>query len=107
MNKLNNGCIVKLKSKQKVFISNFCFGTKGSINSNIIKRQKYRKASYFIYLGWKSHIRGVAMNPIDHPHGGGQGKTSGGRPSSSPWGWYTKGIKTKTKKYSGKIYLKR
>ena len=46
----------------------------------------------------KSHVRGVAMNPIDHPHGGGQGKTSGGRCSVSPWSILTKGKKTRKKK---------
>jgi large subunit ribosomal protein L2 len=47
-------------------------------------------------LGVRPSVRGVAMNPIDHPHGGGQGKTSGGRPSSSPWGVYTKGVRTRS-----------
>jgi len=51
-------------------------------------------------------VRGVAMNPIDHPHGGGQGKTSGGRPSVTPWGVITKGKPTRRKKIS-KFVVKR
>jgi large subunit ribosomal protein L2 len=46
-------------------------------------------------LGRRPHVRGTAMNPVDHPHGGGQGKTSGGRPSVSPWGILTKGYPTR------------
>lgn len=46
----------------------------------------------------RPRVRGVAMNPIDHPHGGGEGKTSGGRPSSTPWGIYCKGYKTSNKR---------
>jgi len=44
-------------------------------------------------MGWRPKVRGVAMNPIDHPHGGGQGKTKGGRCSVTPWGFLTKGKK--------------
>jgi len=59
-------------------------------------------------LGIRPTVRGVAMNPVDHPHGGGEGKTSGGRPSSSPWGWYTKGIKTKARnRYSSYRFIKK
>lgn len=52
-------------------------------------------------------MRGVAMNPIDHPHGGGEGKTSGGRPSVTPWGKITKGLKTRKQKSYGTRILKR
>jgi len=53
------------------------------------------KAGRSRWLGKRPHVRGVAMNPIDHPHGGGEGKTSGGRPSVSPWGVLTKGFPTR------------
>lgn len=53
------------------------------------------KAGRSRWLGKRPHVRGVAMNPIDHPHGGGEGKTSGGRPSVSPWGILTKGFPTR------------
>ena len=63
-------------------------------------------------MGRKSKVRGVAMNPVDHPMGGGEGKSSGGRPSCSPWGWYTKGIRTRKVgtarvKLSSKLILRR
>jgi len=59
------------------------------------KRSKKNKAGTFRLKGFRPAVRGVAMNPIDHPHGGGQGKTSGGRPSVSPWARYTKGLRTR------------
>lgn len=62
------------------------------------KHLKLTKAGDSFWLGKKPRVRGVAMNPIDHPHGGGQGKTSGGRPSVTPWGKLTKGYKTRRKK---------
>lgn len=55
--------------------------------------------------GRRPAVRGVAMNPIDHPHGGGQGKTSGGRPSSSPWGVYTKGVRTRSPRRPSNRFL--
>ena len=62
-----------------------------------------------IKLGFKSKVRGVAKNPVDHPMGGGEGKSSGGRPGCSPWGWKTKGPKTSNlirKKYFVRLKLK-
>jgi large subunit ribosomal protein L2 len=53
------------------------------------------KAGRNRHLNKRPHVRGVAMNPIDHPHGGGEGKSSAGRPSCSPWGLLTKGFKTR------------
>ncbi len=87
-------CLVRLKSYYiiKILINCICIlGKLLNKNQNI----KWKKASYYFYQGWRPVVRGVAMNPIDHPHGGGQGKTSGGRPSCSPWAWYTKGKKTR------------
>lgn len=62
-------------------------------NSQHYLRKLY-KAGQNRWLGFRPSVRGVAMNPVDHPHGGGEGKTSGGRPSVSPWGKLTKGAKT-------------
>lgn len=56
------------------------------------------KAGRARWMGRRPVVRGVAMNPVDHPHGGGEGKASGGRPSSTPWGYYTKGRKTRSQK---------
>ncbi len=64
------------------------------------------KAGRNRWLGYRPSVRGVAMNPIDHPHGGGQGKTSGGRPSVSPWAILTKGFVTKPKRFASKLIYK-
>jgi len=77
--------IVKLRSKVLLKISNFCVGTVGVlVNKKSSMIEKRKNAGYNRRLGWRPSVRGVAMNPIDHPHGGGQGKTSGGRPSVTP-----------------------
>lgn len=60
--------------------------------------RQFYKAGQTRYLGFRPEVRGVAMNPVDHPHGGGEGKTSGGRSSVSPWGILTKGYKTVSSK---------
>ena len=66
------------------------------------------KAGASAWEGRRPKVRGVAMNPVDHPMGGGEGKTSGGRPSVSPWGWYTKGLRTRNKKqHSSKLIMRR
>ena len=64
---------------------------------------KFYKAGQRIVLGNRPSVRGVAMNPVDHPHGGGEGKTSGGRPSVTPWGFLIKGFKTRSKNTSKKF----
>lgn len=68
-----------------------CKATIGSLGNQDYKNQVLGKAGRSRWLGFKSKVRGVAMNPIDHPHGGGEGKSSGGRPSVTPWGRPTKG----------------
>ena len=66
------------------------------------------KAGASRWIGRRPKVRGVAMNAVDHPMGGGEGKSSGGRPSSSPWGWYTKGLRTRNKKqHSSKLIMRR
>jgi large subunit ribosomal protein L2 len=57
-------------------------------------------------MGWRPHVRGVAMNPVDHPHGGGEGKTSGGRHPVTPWGVHTKGKRTRTNKATDKFIIR-
>jgi large subunit ribosomal protein L2 len=59
------------------------------------------------WKGWRPHVRGVAMNPVDHPHGGGEGKTSGGRHPVTPWGQPTKGYKTRNKKRTDRFIIRR
>ena len=65
------------------------------------------KAGRNRWLGRRPHVRGVAMNPVDHPHGGGEGKTSGGRHPVTPWGFPTKGKKTRKNKRTTKFIIKR
>lgn len=58
------------------------------------------------HIGWRPHVRGVAMNPIDHPHGGGEGRTSGGRTPVTPWGKDTKGTRTRKNKATDKYIIR-
>ena len=70
------------------------------------KNIKLAKAGRSRWLGRRPSVRGVAMNPIDHPHGGGEGKTSGGRHPVTPWGKPTKGKKTRTNKTTDRLILR-
>ena len=91
-----NGLVsIKLQSGQVKALSDKCIATIGSVSNPEHKNKKYRKAGEMRWLGRRPHVRGVAMNPVDHPHGGGEGKTSGGRPSVTPWGLPGKGKKTR------------
>ena len=66
------------------------------------------KAGRSRWLGRRPHVRGAAMNPVDHPHGGGEGRAPRGRPPASPWGWQTKGLKTrKRRKPSSRFIIAR
>ncbi|MFP3033796.1 MAG: 50S ribosomal protein L2, partial [Wolbachia sp.] len=71
------------------------------------KNRKLGKAGRSRWLGIRPTVRGVAMNPVDHPHGGGEGKTSGGRHPVTPWGVATKGRKTRKKNKSSDKYIKK
>jgi len=82
----------------KLFSSNSIVSL-GSLSNPLHKRVILGKAGRSRWLRKKPSVRGVAMNPIDHPHGGGQGKTSGGRPSCTPWGKLTRGQPTKKNKH--------
>lgn len=98
--------IIKLKSGELRRFDSNCMATVGSVsNFNYIYRN-FNKAGFYRLKGWLPVVRGVAMNPVDHPHGGGQGKTSGGRPSVTPWGVITKGKPTRRRKDS-KFVVKR
>jgi len=86
---------------KNAFFFKECYATIGKVSINLDKIKKLTKAGQNRWRGIRPTVRGTAMNPIDHPHGGGQGKTSGGRCSVTPWGRLTKGKKTvlKTNKY--------
>lgn len=89
---------ILLPSGDKKLFSLKCKASLGIPSNMYSKLNKKYKAGTTRYLNKRPVVRGVAMNPIDHPHGGGEGKTSGGRPSSTPWGKLTKNVPTKKKK---------
>lgn len=105
--KSDNYAIVKLRSGQLKKVSIKCYAVIGKIADNIFfRREKYYGASRNILKGWRSKVRGIAMNPVDHPHGGGKGKKSSKSISMSPWGKLIKGKKTKITKFN-EIKLKK
>ena len=75
-----------------------CMATIGAVSNPDNKNINKAKAGRNRWLGKRPSVRGVAMNPVDHPHGGGEGRTSGGRHPVSPWGVPTKGKRTRSKK---------
>ena len=79
-------------------------GIVSNIENNLIS---IGKAGSNRWRGIRPTVRGVAMNPVDHPHGGGEGRTSGGRHPVTPWGVQTKGKKTRRNKYSDKFIVQR
>jgi large subunit ribosomal protein L2 len=84
-----------------------CFATIGQVGNLDHENVSIGKAGRSRWLGKRPHVRGVAMNPVDHPLGGGEGKTSGGRHPVTPWGVPTKGYKTRTRKPSDKFIVQR
>lgn len=89
--KWDNLCIIRLPSGIMKQIDSRCRATFGIVSNSSHNTRKLTKAGQNRWLGRRPIVRGVAMNPIDHPHGGGEGRTKGGRPSVSPWGKLTKG----------------
>lgn len=108
-NKVTGYAGLSLPSGQIIFVDLEVKVTLGRVSNVEHKLKKLYKAGQNRWRGWRPSVRGVAMNPVDHPHGGGEGKTSGGRPSVSAWGRLTKGVKTKSKKklQKNKIITKR
>lgn len=86
---------IKFNSGKTKFFLLTCFATLGVLSNNEHNKINLKKAGRSRWLNKRPYVRGVAMNPIDHPHGGGEGKTSGGRPSVTPKGIITKGKPTK------------
>ena len=84
-----------------------CYATIGQVGNLEHENISIGKAGRNRWLGFKPHVRGVAMNPVDHPMGGGEGKTSGGRHPTSPWGWKTKGMKTRNNKRTDGFIVRR
>ena len=90
--------LIKMKSGEVRRIQNTGRATIGQVSNGEHGLRQYGKAGVKRWLGWRPTVRGVAMNPVDHPHGGGEGRTSGGRHPVTPWGVGTKGKKTRAKK---------
>lgn len=99
----NKWAKIKLRSGQFRLIPIKCYASIGSVSNPDNKLQKIGKAGRNRWLNKRPHVRGVAKNPVDHPHGGGEGKTSGGRPSVTPKGRITKGQPTRKKQRNYEI----
>ena len=102
-----NYCIVKLSSGEIRKIINSARATIGSLSNPDHQNIKIGKAGRNRWKGIRPQSRGVVMNPVDHPHGGGEGKTSGGRDPVSPWGQSAKGLKTRKNKTTNKYIISR
>ena len=100
--------VLRLPSGELRKIHAECYATVGVVGNADHKNIVLGKAGRSRWLGRKPHVRGAAMNPVDHPHGGGEGRAPRGRPPASPWGWQTKGRKTrKERKPSSRFILAR
>ncbi len=100
--------LLRLPSGELRQFVNQCCATVGQVGNTEHENQKLGKAGRNRWLGRRPKVRGVAMNPVDHPHGGGEGRTSGGRHPVTPWGKPTKGAKTRRKhKSSNRFIVKR
>ena len=84
-----------------------CMATIGAVSNPDQQNMKLGKAGRKRWLGKRPSVRGVAMNPVDHPHGGGEGRTSGGRHPVSPWGKPTKGKRTRSNKKTDRLIMRR
>jgi large subunit ribosomal protein L2 len=90
--------ILRLNSGEQRIVSGQCLATVGAVSNPDHGNINLGKAGRKVWLGKRPHNRGVTMNPVDHPHGGGEGRTSGGRHPVTPWGKPTKGKKTRNNK---------
>ncbi|MEJ2667031.1 MAG: 50S ribosomal protein L2 [Deinococcales bacterium] len=103
-----NYVTIRLPSGELRRIHGECYATIGTVGNSEHKNIVFGKAGRKRWLGRKPHQRGRAMNPVDHPHGGGEGRSTGGRPPVSPWGQQTKGLKTRNKrKVSSRFIVRR
>ncbi|KQT83570.1 50S ribosomal protein L2 [Aurantimonas sp. Leaf443] len=98
--------ILRLNSGEQRLVPSSCFATVGAVSNPDHGNINIGKAGRSRWLGKRPHVRGVAMNPVDHPHGGGEGRTSGGRHPVSPWGKPTKGKRTRQNKATDKFIMR-
>ncbi len=97
---------VRLNSGELRMVPDSCMATVGAVSNQDHMNEVLGKAGRSRHKGRRPHVRGVAMNPVDHPHGGGEGRTSGGRHPVTPWGKPTKGARTRTNKTTDKFIIR-
>jgi large subunit ribosomal protein L2 len=97
---------LRLSSGELRMVRAECVATVGAVSNPDNQNINFGKAGRMRWLGWRPHNRGVAMNPVDHPLGGGEGKTSGGRHPVTPWGKPTKGKRTRTNKRTQRLVMR-
>jgi large subunit ribosomal protein L2 len=97
---------IRLNSGELRMVPDGCMATVGAVSNPDHMNEVLGKAGRVRHKGRRPHVRGVAMNPVDHPHGGGEGKTSGGRHPVTPWGKPTKGRKTRTNKTTDRLIIR-
>jgi large subunit ribosomal protein L2 len=98
--------ILRLNSGEQRLVPGSCLATIGAVSNPDHANTNDGKAGRSIWKGKRPHVRGVAMNPVDHPHGGGEGRTSGGRHPVTPWGKPTKGKRTRSNKQTNKFIMR-
>jgi large subunit ribosomal protein L2 len=98
---------IKLMSGELRTVRAECMAAIGAVSNPDNSNQQIGKAGRKRWMGFRPHNRGVTMNPIDHPHGGGEGRTSGGRHPVTPWGKPTKGAKTRNNKRTDRLIVRR
>jgi large subunit ribosomal protein L2 len=98
--------IVRLNSGEQRYVRSDCMATVGAVSNPDNANQNLAKAGRNRWLGKRPLTRGVAKNPVDHPHGGGEGRTSGGRHPVTPWGKPTKGARTRHNKQTDKFIIR-
>jgi large subunit ribosomal protein L2 len=98
---------LRMPSGENRMVLSVCMATIGQVGNLEHENLKIGKAGRSRWMGRRPHVRGVAMNPVDHPMGGGEGKTSGGRHPCSPWGTPSKGYKTRTNTRTDRYIIKR
>jgi large subunit ribosomal protein L2 len=98
---------LRLMSGEVRMVQDVCMATVGAVSNPDNMNEVWGKAGRSIHMGRKPSVRGVAMNPVDHPMGGGEGKTSGGRHPTTPWGKKTRGPKTRKTKPTDRLIIRR
>ncbi len=98
---------IRLSSGELRLVPDGCIATVGAVSNPDKMNENSGKAGRSRWLGIRPSVRGVAMNPVDHPHGGGEGRTSGGRHPTTPWGKKTRGPKTRNNKSTDRLIVRR